>query len=172
LEGEFPDTRIRVVIPPRAAVENHVRQALPRLTNPAGGTYDANYYRYLESRINHIPAICEGMTMLDLTGLRAEPVFLGLRHMPDPAPVKLHLDAFLADQADNHGSSFRGPKSFFYEAQETLRAKDKSAATTRREQIIRGLLERDEINEVILYEAADWTYYLPVENPHRYLDRR
>jgi hypothetical protein len=38
------------------------------------------------------------------------------------------------------------------------------------------LLSRaEEIGEVILYEAADWTYYLPLSDPdvcgHRFLDR-
>ena len=63
--------------------------------------------------------------MLDLKGLRAEPMFLGLRDLPDDGPVKIFLDAYLKNQADNHGSSHRGPKSFFYEAQYTLRNKDK-----------------------------------------------
>jgi hypothetical protein len=170
LENEFPETRIRVVIPPRARVEAAVTTQLPGLKKPTGGNYDAKYYRYLSTRLNHIPAIGEGMAMIDLTGLRAEPVFLGLRHMPDPEPVKVHLDAFVSDQSDNHGSNFRGAKSFFYEAQETLRAKDKQAAQKRREEIIRELLAREAINEVILYEAADWTYYLPIDDPHKHLD--
>ena len=58
------------------------------------------------------------------------------------------------------------------EARETLRRKDKQATARRREQIIRGLLARSEdIGEVILYEAADWTYYLSLDDPHRYLDQ-
>jgi hypothetical protein len=171
LEGAFPDTRIRVVIPPRAAVEETVTSQLAALPNPAGGHYDAKYYRYLTSGLNHIRMIGEGMSMVDLSGLRVEPVFLGLRHAPDPAPVKLQLDTYLANQSDNHGSAFRGPKSFFYEAQETLRAKDKAAVQKRREEIIADLLAREQINEIILYEAADWLYYLPLDDPHKYLDR-
>lgn len=171
LEKEFPATRIRVMIPPRAAVENSVRQSLEKLPDPEGGSYDARYYRFLCSGINQIPAIGEGMSMLDLSGLRAEPVFLGFRDLPDAGPGALFLDSYLKNQADNHGSSHRGPKSFFYEAQYTLRHKDKAAAAKRREEIIRDLLKRPEIKEVILYEAANWTYDLPFENPHRYLDR-
>ncbi|MEO1996673.1 MAG: hypothetical protein ABGZ17_15505 [Planctomycetaceae bacterium] len=55
-------------------------------------------------------------------------------------------------------------------ARQTLRRKDKQATARRREQIMRGLLARsDDIGEVILYEAADWTYNLSLDDPHRYL---
>ena len=171
LENEFPDTRIRVMIPPRAAVENGVKQALDELSKPMDGNYGARYYGYLCSGINQIPSIGEGMSMLDLNGIRTEPMFLGLRDLPDDGPISLFVDAYLRNQSDNHGSIHRGPKSFFYEAQYTLRHKDKAAASSRREQIIRNLLARPEINEVILYEAANWTYDLPFDNPHKYLDR-
>ncbi|WP_298860916.1 hypothetical protein [uncultured Gimesia sp.] len=167
LEHAFPDTRIRIVIPPRAAVEKTVTSKLPTLSNPAGGHYDAKYYRYLTSGLNQIPSIGEGMSMINLSGLRVEPVLLGFRYLPDPAPAKLQLDTYLENQSDNHGSTFRGAKSFFYEAQETLRAKDKAGAEKRRKEIIRDVLAREQINEVILYEAADWTYYLPLNDPHR-----
>ena len=67
-------------------------------------------------------------------------------------------------------------KSFFYEAQETLRAADKPAKRKRREAIICNLLDRPEVNEILLYEAADWTYYLPLSDRllsgHGYLDRQ
>jgi len=172
LEREFPATRIRAVIPPRAAVEDVVPEKLKKLPNPEGGFYGVNTYGYLRSGINHIPAIGEGMTLVDLTGLRTQPVLLGFRNLPDEGPARLQLDAYLSDQADNHGSSFRGPKSFFYEAQESLRAEDKSAATMRRKQIIHDVLEREEISEVILYESADWTYYLPMEDPHAFVEKR
>ncbi len=84
--------------------------------------------------------------------------------------------AWLPDMADNRGSSFRGPRSFFYEAQETMRAADRKKMRKRREQIICTLLShRNEIKEVLLYEAADWTYFLPLSDPdhcgHGYLDR-
>ena len=110
------------------------------------------------------------MSMLDLDGLRAEPMLLGLRELPDDGPISLFVDAYVKNQADNHQSSHRGPKSFFYEAQYTLRQKDQAAAAARRQQIIRNLLARPEIKEVILYESANWIYDLPVENPHRYLE--
>lgn len=170
LERAFPETRIRVVIPPRAAVEKHVTSELPHLQNPDGGHYEPNYYRYLTSGLNQIPSFGEGMSMVDLSGLRVEPVLLGFRALPDPAPAKLQLDTYLANQSDNHGSMYRGAKSFFYEAQETLRAKDKEGAQKRREEIIQAVLAREQINEVILYEAADWTYYLPLNDPHKYLN--
>ena len=169
LEKEFSDTRIRVMIPPRAEVENGVKQGLADLPNPDGGHYDASYYRFLCSGINQIPSIGEGMSMLNLSGQRAEPMFLGLRDLPDDGPISLFADAYLKNQSDNHGSSYSGPKSFFYEAQYTLRHKDKAVAAARREQIIRDLLARPEISEVILYEAANWIYDLPVDDPHSYL---
>ena len=78
--------------------------------------------------------------------------------------------------ASNRGSSFQGPRSYFYEAQFTLRAKDRAAARREREEVICHLLaQKQDINEVILYEAADWTYYLPLSDPeicgHGFLDR-
>ncbi|HAY82017.1 MAG TPA: hypothetical protein DCY79_19610 [Planctomycetaceae bacterium] len=170
LENEFSETRIRVMIPPRAAVENGVKRALEKMDHPQGGKYDAQYYRFLCSGLNQIPAIGEGMSMLDLDGLRAEPMLLGLRELPDDGPISLFVDAYVKNQADNHQSSHPGPKSFFYEAQYTLRQKDQAAAAARRQQIIRNLLARPEIKEVILYESANWIYDLPVDNPHRYLE--
>ncbi len=170
LENTFPKTRIRVVIPPRAAVENRVKSELPKRLNPAGDHYEANYYRFLTSGLNQIPTITEGTSMVNLSGLRVEPVFLGFRQLPDPEPAKLQLDHYLENQSDNHGSAFRGAKSFFYEAQGTLREKDQEKATKQREEIIMNLLARKQINEVILYEAADWTYYLPLNDPHKFLN--
>ncbi len=171
LETKFPETRIRVMVPPRAEVENSVKQNLERMTNPDGRNYDSNYYRFLCSGINHIPAICEGMSMLDLNGLRVEPMFLGLRDLPDAGPVSLFVERYQSNQSDNHGSNFRGAKSFFYEAQYTLRFPDKEAAKIRREEIIRGLLTQPDIDEVILYEAVNWLYTLPVHDPHQYLSK-
>jgi len=115
------------------------------------------------------------MTMVDLTGLSVEPVFLGIRFAPEKAPLDLYLREIFRDMATNRGSNFRGPRSFFYEAQETLRVNDEGTTRKKRESIIRELLaHRDEINEVILYEAADWTYFLPISDPrqsgHAYLD--
>ena len=42
---------------------------------------------------------------------------------------------------------------------------------TRREEIIRGLLNQHDIDEVILYEAVNWLYSLPVDDPHQYLNK-
>ena len=109
--------------------------------------------------------------MVDLRGLSVEPVFLGVRYAPAPGPLNAFVDRYVADLDANRGSSYRGPKSFFYEAQETLRAADKEAKRLRREEIICELLDRPQINEILLYEAADWTYYLPLSG-HNYLDRR
>ncbi|MEA1951357.1 MAG: hypothetical protein U9N87_08230, partial [Planctomycetota bacterium] len=175
LEREFPSVRIRAVIPPSENVIRDVRQGLDRMPKPDGGVYGRGYYKSIRGSLNHIPGIGEGMTMVDLTGLSVEPVFLGIRYAPDAAPLGLYLRENFRDMAANRGSNFRGPRSFFYEAQETLRAKDKDAARKKREDIIRKLLShRDEIGEVILYEAADWTYSLPLTDPdqcgHGYLD--
>ena len=171
LEQRFPETRIRAVLPPRSTVENEVTAALVTLKKPDKGVYGADFYRHIWGSLNHIPAIGEGLADVDLSGLRIEPVFLGIRYLPPPGPLKLFVDASLADLAGNRGSRFQGPRSFCYEAQETLRRKDKQETARRREQIIRGLLARsDDIGEVILYEAADWTYYLPLDDPHRYLE--
>ena len=87
----------------------------------------------------------------------------------------MYVRECIADLKLNRGSSFRGPRSYFYEGQSTLRAKDKAAARRNREQIISHLLQQSgEIGEVILYEAADWTYYLPLSDPdlcgHGFLD--
>jgi len=176
LENEFPGVRIRAVIPPSEAVTRHVRKGLETMPKPDGGVYGRDYYRHIRGSLNHIPAIGEGMAMVDLSGLSVEPVFLGVRFAPEPGPFGLYLDECLSDMADNRGSSYRGPRSFFYEAQETLRTKDHPAWRTRRERIIReALAHKQEINEVILYEAADWLYHLPLSDAdlcgHGFLDR-
>lgn len=159
IEATFPDIRIRAVIPPRGAVENEVQQMLAEMPRPEGGTYGADYYRNIWSSLNHIPAIGEGMALVDLTGLNVEPVFLGIRYLPDQQPLEAFVRGSIRDLAENRGSRYRGPRSFFYEAQETLRAADPQAAGQRREQIMQYLLSlEDDINEVLLYEAADWAY--------------
>jgi hypothetical protein len=175
LEHEFPGVRIRAVIPPSADVIRTMQQGLDRMPKPDGGFYEQSYFRHIRSSLNHIPAIGEGMAMVDLTGLSVEPVFLGIRYAPDAAPLGLYLQEIFRDMAGNRGSKFHGPRSFFYEAQETLRAKEVDAIRKKREDIICRLLShQDEIAEVILYEAADWTYHLPLSEPdlcgHSYLD--
>jgi len=172
-EAKFPNTRIRAVVPQRAAVERAVRNGLDSTRKPDRSFYGAAFYRHIWGSNNHIPSIGEGMAEIDLSGLRVEPVFLGIRYLPPPGPLTLFLDRCCADMAGNRGSSFRGPRSFFYEAQETMRASDRAATRRRREEIIKQLLaRRDEVGEVILYESADWLYFLPRSDVHGYLDNR
>jgi hypothetical protein len=180
LEKAFPQTRIRAVIPERAVVEENVKAALEKMPKPGGSApggdfYGREYYRHIWASINHIPAIGEGMAMLDLRGLRVEPVFGGIRFLPDRGPFELFVREVIADMKDNHGSSFRGPRSFFYEGHETLRATGAAGARQGREERIRLLLDqRGEINEIILYEAAAWVK-MPLDDPdlcgHGFLDR-
>ena len=173
LQRRFPGTRIRAVIPQSESVIRGTEEALANMAKPDGGVYGREYFRHVWGSLNYIPAIGEGMAMVDLSGLSVEPVFLGIRFAPDPGPLNAFVDRYIDDLADNRGSTYQGPKSFFYEAQETLRAgyKDKRP---RREEIICDLLKRDAINEVLLYEAADWTYYLPLSDrrlsSHGFLD--
>ncbi len=175
LEREFPGVRIRAVIPPSEGVIRAVQRGLDQMPKPGGGVYGRVYLKAIRSSLNHIPGIGEGMAMVDLTGLSVEPVFLGIRYAPDPGPLDLYLRECFRDLAKNRGSNFRGPRSFFYEAHETLRGKNKDAMRKKREAIILKLLShQDEIKEVILYEAAAWTDSLPLSDPylcgHGYLD--
>jgi len=176
LQEQFPGTRIRAVIPQGESVIRETETALETMPKPGKGVYGRSYFRHIWGSLNYIPAIGEGMAMVDLSGLSVEPVFLGVRYAPDAGPLNAFVDRYMADLAANRGSSFQGPKSFFYEAQETLRAADKPAKRKRREAIIYNLLDRPEVNEILLYEAADWTYYLPLSDRllsgHGYLDRQ
>ena len=169
LQGAFPETRIRMVMPPREGAIRGTREGLEKLRRPDGQVYGSDYYRHLRATINYIQNLGEGMAMVDLDGLRVEPVVFGIRGLIDQGPLALYFRECLKDLADNHGSEFRGPRSVFYEAQATLRSKDKEAARQRREEIIRYLLSlKDDLNEVILYEAADWVYHLPLSDPDLY----
>lgn len=176
LESEFPDQRIQVVVPPSEATVTRILDRLDTLPDRSGRPFGRDHYRRLWCSNNHIPTIGEGVAMLDLTGTRIEPVFLGTGgYSQDPATFALYVDECRADLAANRGSAFRGPRSYFYEAQGSLRATDKAAAAAHREAVICALLSRrDDINEVILYEAADWTYFLPLSDPdlcgHSFLD--
>jgi hypothetical protein len=178
LEREFPKVRIRAVVPPREPAIARIEEALETLPAPGGGAYGRDYYRRLWCSNNHIPAIGEGMAMVDLTGTRVEPVFLGSgAYQADRAPFQLFVREQIADLAGNRGSSFRGPRSYFYEGQFTLRATDQADARAHREMTISYLLaQKDDIGEVLLYEAADWLYFLPLSDPdlcgHGFLDRR
>ena len=171
IQQNFPGYRTRVVIPHRARVDHQMEKELASMKQPDGTLYGSDWFRHIWSTNNHIPVIGEGMSMINLEGLRVEPVFLGIRFAPDQDPLKSFVTQCMIDMADNHGSEFQGAKSFIYEAQETLRSNYREKFSSRRESIIRYLLsQKKSIREVILYEAADWLYGLPVENPYRYLD--
>ncbi len=162
LEREFPGVRIRAVVPPREAMIERVEQVLETMPVPTGGTYGRAYYHKLWCSNNHIPTIGEGMAMVDLHGTRVEPVFLGSGgYLPEQGPFELFVKEQIADLADNRGSAFRGPRSYFYEGQFTLRANDAGETRKRRDEMMRFLLsQKGEIGEVLLYEAADWLYFV------------
>ncbi len=175
LEQSFPEVRTRIVLPLREQAILAVKNELDTLLDSNGKPNGRDYSR-IWSTINHIPAIGEGMAMVNLSGLSTEPVLFGVRGLPDPKPLDAYLRHSFADLEDNHGSTYRGPRSFFYEAQGTLHAADRIASRRNRERIICDLLSHSaDINEVILYEAADWLYKLPLGNPdlcgHGFLDR-
>ncbi len=166
LSEEFPATRIRMVIPPSAAVINNVKLALDEMPKPDGGTYGSGYYRHIWGSLNHIPAIGEATTMVDLTGTAVEPVFLGIRFAPDDGPLNQFLNESFADMTGNRGSSYQGPRSFFYEAQETLRSTASDEIREKRNAILCKLLSHEkQIKNVVLYESADWLYSLPLDDP-------
>ncbi|MGE3779505.1 MAG: hypothetical protein AB7F89_20115 [Pirellulaceae bacterium] len=177
LERVFPGRRIRMLIPPREAMVRRLRNELDALPQPQGGVYGGDYYARLWPSNNHIPAVGEGAAMLDLDGLSVEPAFLGSGgYLPGPEPFSLYVRECRTDLAGNRGSSFRGARSYFFEAQTTLRAADLPAARQAREQMIRHLLSHgSDIKEVILYEAADWLYFLSLSDTelcgHAFLDR-
>ncbi len=177
LEREFPEERIQAVVPPSAEAVERILEQLDVLTDANGQPFGRSHYRRLWSSNNHIPAIGEGMAMLDLTGTRIEPAFLGTGgYSQHPVTFSLYVDQCIADLSSNRGSAFRGPRSYFYEAQSSLRATDKAAARQHRESVVCSLLSRQQdIDEVILYEAADWTYFLPLSDrdlcEHSFLDR-
>lgn len=176
LAQTFPGIRTRILIPQQEEAVFAVRNQLETTLRSDGTPYGRDYLP-IWSTINSIRVHCEGMAVVDLEGLSTEPVFFGFRNLHEPSLVQLYLHHSFEDLADNRGSSFHGPRSFFYEAQETLRGdlgKEPETAR-RREEIICNLLSHsDEINEVILYEAADWLYNVPISDQdrcsHTYLD--
>jgi hypothetical protein len=176
-ERAFPGRRIRALIPPSATAVERIASALDSLEQPTGGPYGRGFYYQLWPSNNHIPAVGEGMAMVDFRGLSVEPAFLGSGgYLPDKQPFDRYVRECIADLADNRGSSHRGPRSYFFEGQHSLRATDLAAARRAREEMICHLLaQRRDIGEVILYEAADWLYYLPLSDPdlcgHGFLDR-
>lgn len=176
-ERAFPNRRIRVVIPPSEAAVGKIGDGLDALPQPAGGPYGRGFYYQLWPSNNHIPAVGEGAAMIDLQGMSIEPAFLGSGgYLPGEKPFELYVRECIADLANQRGSSYRGPRSYFFEAQTTLRATDLAAARREREAMICHLLaQRADIGEVILYEAADWLYFFPLSDPdlcgHKYLER-
>lgn len=177
LEQAFPGRRIRMLIPPGESAVNRVQTELASLPDPAGKPYGRDYYHRLWPGNNHNPAVGEGAALIDLAGLSVEPAFLGSGgSLPDKKPFELYVRECLADLADNRGSKFHGPRSYFFEAQTTLRAADPAAARRSREEMICHLLaQHTGIGEVILYEAADWLYFFPLSDSdlcgHGFLDR-
>ncbi|MCF6287384.1 MAG: hypothetical protein L3K26_19715, partial [Candidatus Hydrogenedentes bacterium] len=160
-ETVFPGVRTRAVIPMSEPSVNRVLDEMESLQRPDGTPYGRDYNR-LWSSYNHIRSIGEGMAMLDLSGLKTEPVLFGIRGVPDAAPFDIHFEESLRDLSDNRGSAFRGPRSFFFEAQYSLLRKDYEVARKQREDLICKVLSyKEDVKEVILYESADWLYYLP-----------
>ena len=173
-EAEFPGVRTRVLIPMGEVSANRVIDRVEKLQQSDSTPYGRNNTGGIWSTINHMPSIGEGMAMLDLTGLKTEPVLFGIRDIPEAATFDVHFEESLRDFSDNRGSEFSGPRSFFFEAQYTLliyqkfrpdvgyQAKDYDVARKEREEIICKVLSfEDEVKEVILYEAVDWLYKLP-----------
>ena len=178
LAEAFPETRVRLLVPPRAEAVRRIEAGLETLERPDGGRFGSGFIGQLWPGANHVPAVGEGLAMLDLGGLAVEPAFLGSGgSLADPSPLELYVRECVADMADNRGSRFRGPRSYFLEAQSSLRASDMAAARAAREAMIRRLLScRGDISEVILYESADWLYLVPLADAdlcgHGFLDRR
>lgn len=167
LEAEFPGTRIRAVIPPRQTMVEQMKKDLEKLPAAGGSPYGREYYSRLAGTNNYIQAIGEGMALVDLHRTNVEPTFLGSGgYLPDMEPLRLYLDRQIEDMADNRGSQFRGPRSYFFEAQFTLRAADQKNARAHRERMILEMLSRKaDIREVLLYEATDWLHTLPLDDP-------
>ena len=75
------------------------------MKQPHGTVYGSDWFRHIWSTNNHIPVIGEGMSMINLKGLRVEPVYLGIRFAPDQGPLKSFVTHCILDMADNHGSA-------------------------------------------------------------------
>ena len=177
LQQAFPGVRTRMLIPPSEGTVNRIATGLDALPQPNGTPYGRGYYYKLWPSNNHIPAVGEGAALIDLQGLSVEPTFFGSGgYLPGMSPFELYVRECSTDLATNRGSEFRGPRSYFFEAQNTLRATDLAAARREREEMICHLLSRrEEIDEVILYEAADWLHFMPLSDPdlcgHGFVDR-
>ncbi len=176
-ERAFPGRRIRMLMPPSESAVQKIWSGLDALRQPSGAPYGRGFYYQLWPSNNHIPAVGEGAALVDLHGLSVEPAFLGSGgYLPSLKPFELYVRECLADLTDNRGSKYRGPRSYFFEAQTTLRVADLAAARIAREEMICHLLaQRADVGEVILYESADWLYFFPLSDPdlcgHKFLDR-
>jgi hypothetical protein len=162
-EVAFPNIRTRIVIPMGESSANRVADRIASVHRPDGTSYGKNNGGVWNS-INYIRSIGEGMAMVDLTGLKTEPVFFGVRDIPEAIPFDIYFDESLRDFSNNRGSGFRGPRSFFFESQSTLRyrGKDYDSARKKREKLICKVLSfKEDVKEVILYEAHDWLFKLP-----------
>jgi hypothetical protein len=162
-EVAFPNVRTRIVIPMRESSAKRVDDRIKALIQSDSTHYVRNYTGGVWSTINYIRSIGEGMAMLDLTGLKTEPVLFGVRDIPDSGPFDIYFDESLSDLSNNRGSEFNGPRSFFFESQSTLRRdKNYEIARKKREELICKVLSfKEDVKEVILYEAHDWLYKLP-----------
>jgi len=186
LQEAFPGVRTRVVISERDVAFQNSRDIIDKYSNiedeeqsvaKYGQLHGLDWYHNLWRRTDHIVAFCEGMALLDLTGLAAEPVFLGIRDLPEQECFAKFVDECIKDMADNHGSSYRGPHSFFLEANQTITREPVEANRRRREQIICHLLSHEkDIKEVVLYESQAWIYAMDISDPdyygHGFLDRQ
>ncbi|HUP11031.1 MAG TPA: hypothetical protein VM187_02425, partial [Niastella sp.] len=73
-EAAFPNVRTRIVIPMDESSAGRVDERIKTLTKSDGSHYGKDYNGGIWSTINYIRSIGEGMAMLDLTGLKTEPV--------------------------------------------------------------------------------------------------
>jgi hypothetical protein len=163
-EAAFPDIRTRVLIPLNDSSSGNVISRIEELAQSEVTSNKIRNKGRIWSTINYIHSIGEGMAMLDLMGLKTEPVFFGVRDIPDTSHFNIYFEESLRYFSSNRGLTFRGPRSFFFEAQYTLGLKGKEYDVARkgREKLICKLLSyKEEVNEVILYEACDWLYKFP-----------
>ena len=103
-EVAFPNVRTRIVIPMRESSAKRVDDRIKALIQSDSTHYGSNYNGGVWSTINYIRSIGEGMAMLDLTGLKTEPVLFGVRDIPDSGPFDIYFDESLRDLSNNRGS--------------------------------------------------------------------
>ncbi len=151
IQQAFPGVRLRLVLPERAAVAE--KMAAFQKRQPTGTQ------SYTGNRNNYIPNIGEGLALVDLAGTRFETVMLGVGPFVAPQVLTAFLDAAIPDAAGHRHSTYQGPSAIMYEGQWTL--KDEAGRQARERNMCLLLSRPKNINEVIVYEAADWTYRLP-----------